>query len=137
MISDTRAAFKAAWVTLLTGVSGIAHVSLVQKNIPSFTTDQFPLIRIGESSGSTSFNITSAAVDILFFEVYVAVKTDVTDDVLSGFVETITDLMNVNNQVSDTCDLCFKLSQTAPQEWEESGYKYAVLIYQVQLRRNF
>lgn len=137
MITDTRTAFKTAWVALLETVTGIAHVSLVQKSIPSFTTDEFPLIRISEGSGTKSYNITSAAVSIINFDIYIAVKAGVTDDILSGYVEAVSDLMDTNIQVSNTCDLCFQLGQTEPQEWEESGYKYAVLTYQVQLRRNF
>ena len=137
MTSDTRAAFKAALKALLETVTGIKHVSLASKNIDQFTTDEYPLIRIDEGGGSASHYLTSAEVSIINFDLVLVVKVATNDDTLSGYIESVMDKMSNNPQVSNTCDLCTAVGQTPPEEWEDTGYKYRVLTYQTQLRRNF
>lgn len=136
MVSDTRQAFKAAFKTLLETVSGIDEVSLIAKPIDQYTTDDFPLARIDEKEAVSTHFLTSAEVNLIRFEIILAVKADVSDDVLSGYSEAMTDAITTNPQVSDTCDYCLSEGQYTPDEWGDSNYKVRILIYRVMLRRS-
>jgi len=136
MAKDTRQAFKAALKAVIQTVKGIACVSFEDKLVKDFTTDEYPLVRVNELDSSFGHYITSAEVNVIRFEILIAVKPDVSDDVLSGYAESIQDLIYQNPQISNTCDYCLAESQFTPEEWNEDGYKTRQLYYRVMLRRS-
>ena len=137
MTSDTRQAFKAALKTLITGVSSdFALVTDSRELIEKFTTDNYPLVRINEMESQAVHNVTSCEINIIRFEIAIAVKADVSDDTLAGYCEAIADSIRDNPQVSDTCDYCLAETQMQPNEWEEAQYKVRYLNYKVMLRRS-
>lgn len=137
MTSDTRSAFETALKALLDTIGTTFVVSLERKAVDQFTTDDFPLVRINEQEGVTSHRITSARTTILRYQITIAVKQDVTEAVLQGYVESITDKVDTDPQISNTCDYCIEQDQDDPEDWADTGYKVRNLYYSVMLRRNY
>lgn len=137
MTADTRQAFKTALVTLIQDASSdFALVTTERKMIEEFTTDNYPLVRISEKESSVLHNVTSAEINVVRFEIAIAAKSNLSNDILSGYAETIADAIRDDPQVDDTCDYCLALDQYDPEEWIDDNYKVRYLYYKVMLRRS-